>query len=373
MSSIAHLSSAHPRDDSRIFFKQCMGLIRNNFKVNLIVADGLGQERVDGINILDVGMPSGRVNRAVVKTNRIFRAALALNSDLYHLHDPELLPVGLALKRHGKRVIFDSHEDVPIQILSKPYLTPRILSYISSCYSLFENFSCSRFDGIIAATPFIRDKFLKINDRTIDICNYPIISEFMSCNDWIQKKNEVCYVGGVSSVRGARELITALAEVPSSIRLNLVGEISDPGFLSTLMGLPSWSRVDKWGILDRGGVREIYRRSLVGLVTLHPIRNYIDALPIKMFEYMSAGIPVVASSFPLWKKIVLGNNCGLCVDPLNPNEIASAITYLVSNPKEAMAMGDNGRRLVENQFNWQNEEVKLLKFYEHILSLKNRN
>jgi glycosyltransferase involved in cell wall biosynthesis len=373
MISVAHLTSAHPRYDPRIFLKQCKGLVDHGYKVSLVVADGKGRESVEGVDILDVGLLPGRINRILRTTERVFQAALDLKADLYHLHDPELIPAGLRLKRHGKRVIFDSHEDVPVQLLSKPYLNPWILRALSGGYAVFEKFACARFDGVVAATPFIRDKFLKINPRTVDVCNYPALEEFTPSDDWCKKRNEVCYVGGVSAVRGARELVMALAQVQTDVRLNLVGAFSDTDFRAELENTPGWSRINEFGVLDRNGVREVYARSCAGLVTLHPISNYLDALPIKMFEYMSAGIPVIASDFPLWRQIVLSADCGVCVDPLNPAAVAEAIDELGHNPARAQAMGHNGRMAVETRFNWKTEEAKLVAFYEQVLSPQKRS
>jgi len=134
-----------------------------------------------------------------------------------------------------------------------------------------------------------------------------------------------------------------------------------------MQALPGWQRVNVLGFLDRAGVRDVLGRSMAGLVTFHPAPNHIDSQPNKMFEYMSAGIPVIASDFPLWREIIAGNDCGLLVDPLNPAAIAEAIDYLISHPEEAERMGRNGRRAVEEQYNWEHEATKLIQFYEQIL------
>jgi glycosyltransferase involved in cell wall biosynthesis len=86
-----------------------------------------------------------------------------------------------------------------------------------------------------------------------------------------------------------------------------------------------------------------------------------------MFEYMSAGLPVIASNFPLWKEIVEGNKCGICVDPMDPKAIASAIQWMIDHPEEAEEMGKNGRRAVETKYNWANESKKLVGLYQRLI------
>lgn len=366
--SVAHLSSAHPRDDIRIFHKECKSLVAAGHRVSLVIGDNLGDACKDGVYIYDVRKSAGRLSRVLDTTSRVLRRAVSIDADIYHLHDPELLWVGLELKGRGKVVIFDSHEDVPVQLLNKPYLPPSVLRLLSWTYAAFERFVCGRLDGIIAATPFICRRFLEINPRTIDVCNYPILNEFHPCANWSGKADEVCYVGGLSPHRGIAEIVSAMALLPGTTRLNLAGGFSEPSFRDEVCASPGWLRVNELGVVDRDGVSRVYERSLAGLVTLHPIPNYVDALPIKMFEYMSAGLPVIASDFPLWRDIIAGNHCGLCVDPLDPGAIGEAVRSLVASPDRAQAMGENGRSAVISKYNWQNEETKLLEFYQGLLA-----
>lgn len=367
MISVVHLTSAHPRKDTRIFLKMCLSLARQGYEVIQIVADGKGDEICDGVQILDVGASKGRLDRIINAPKRVFTAAAHLNADLYHLHDPELIPIGLKLKRLGKRVVFDFHEDVPKQLLGKPYLNKAVLMTLSKSFAMFESYACKRFDGIIAATPFIRDKFLAIHPNTVDINNFPMLGELDTDMPWANKQAEVCYVGGIAKIRGITEVCQAMGMIQTSARLNLCGGFSEASLEQSVKAMPGWQQVNELGFVNRSGVREVLSHSVAGLVTFHPLPNHVDAQPNKMFEYMSAGIPVIASDFPLWREIIQGNDCGLLVDPLNPGAIAQAIDYLVSNPVEAQRMGANGHKAVNEYYNWAIEEEKLCNFYSFML------
>lgn len=337
-------------------------------EVVLVVADGLGDEVRGGISIADVGRPKGRIDRMFKATARVCSKAVELDADIYHLHDPELLPVGLKLKRCGKKVVFDAHEDVPKQILGKHYLHPWVRRILSWAFAHFERYACARFDGVVTATPYIRDKFLPINPRSVDVNNFPMIGELESAVPWSDKANEVCYVGGIAQIRGVKELVRAMEFTRTPARLNLVGAFAEAEVEAEVRTYPGWGKVHAFGVQDRPGVREVLGRSVAGVVTLHPISNYLDALPIKMFEYMSAGIPVIASDFDLWATIIEESKCGLCVDPMDPAAIASAIDRLVNHRDEAERMGRNGRQAVLSRYNWSREEVKLIEFYDQLLT-----
>jgi glycosyltransferase involved in cell wall biosynthesis len=365
---ICHLTSVHKRYDTRIFIKECKSLSKY-YEVNLVVADGKGDEIKNGINIYDVGKLDGRLNRMFKTTRMIFKKAVELNCDIYHLHDPELIPIGLKLKKLGKKVIFDAHEDFPKQLLGKSYLNKSFLKILSKAFGVFEKYACKKFDYIVTATQFIRDKFLKININSININNFPILSELSNKISQKTRKKEVCYIGDLTLNRGIKEIVKAM-EYTKNITLNLGGSFSEKDIENKVKNLKGWTKVKELGFLNRDGVAKVLANSKAGLVTLYPIINYQDALPVKMFEYMSAGLPVIASNFSLWETIIEGNNCGICVNPLDPKEIAKAIEYIMENPVEAGKMGKNGRKTVEEKYNWTKEENKLLEIYNQLIKKK---
>jgi len=363
MVTITHLTSAHPRYDTRIFLKECCSLAKN-YNVNLIVADGLGDETKQGISIYDVGIDKGRLGRILKTTQKVLEKAIALDSDIYHLHDPELIPVGLKLKKLGKKVIFDAHEDLPKQVMAKHYLnsfTKRILSFT---IAKAEVFALKKFDAVVGATPIIRDKFVSHKIKSVNINNFPILDELIEIAPSFSSAT-ICYIGLLYETRGIREIIQAVEEL--DVRLIIAGKFFDKNFEAEMRALKGWEKVDFRGFVNRDEVKEILQKSVAGLVTLHPTPSYIEAYPVKMFEYMSAGIAVISSNFPLYKKFVNGNKCGICVDPLNSKEIAQAISSLITNVNEAKKMGENGKKAVVEQYNWAIEEAKLFKLYEELI------
>lgn len=369
VAKVAHLTSVHSRYDARIFLKECCSL-SNRYNIHLLVADGKGNELCNNISIIDVGFFPGRKNRVINATKAIFNQALHVNADIYHLHDPELIPIGLKLKKYGKKVIFDAHEDFPKQILTKPYLPLILRKLISNCAMLGEHILLKKIDGIVSATPFINNKFIKTNNNIVNINNYPIIGELQSINSCERILGEVCYIGGISVERGIKEVLEALTLTKNNVSLTLAGKFHSPKLEQEITNDIGWQKTNFLGFLGRSEIKELLSTTQIGLVTLHPTISYLDSLPVKLFEYMCAGIPVIASDFPLWREIVLKHNCGLCVDPQDPKAIAKAIDYLIDNPDVAEKMGKNGFKAVQSEFNWQNEESKLLRFYEKLLGNK---
>ena len=361
------MTSVHLRYDTRIFVKMCSSLAKAGYDVSLIVADNKGYEEKNGVKIFDVGKPAGRLQRMLNTSALVYKRALQLDADVYHLHDPELLPYAYLLKLKGKKVIFDSHEDVPRDLFSKTYLPRWVLFWLSMIVESLEKVILKSLLVVIAATPHIKEILVKYNKNTFNINNFPIINElYISQNEFYHCKY-FCYVGDITTARGLIEVFEALQHVKNDTKLCLAGNFKDIS-IDKIKDASINNKIEYVGYVSREGIKNIFKQSIAGLVTFLPLPNHIDAQPNKMFEYMSAGLPVIASNFPLWKEIIEGNKCGICVDPMKPEEIAKAIDYLYEHPEEARQMGQNGQKAVYEKYNWNIEEKKLLNVYEKIMN-----
>lgn len=297
---------------------------------------------------------------------RCYAMAKQLDADLYHFHDPELIPYGLLLARSGKKVIFDAHEDLPAEIYTKDWIPMPARRVIANFAQRLEEEGAARFSAVVTATPSIANLFGDIAKRVAIINNYPLLDELApQAHADVSARDSVCYVGGISLIRGIKEIVQAIGKTHS--QLLLAGNFSSSVLRDEVMQYDGWSRVKEYGFVNREQVSEILTRSFSGLVTFYREPNSVNAQPNKMFEYMSAGVPVIASNFPLWREIIEGNQCGICVDQEDPEAIAVAIRYLHTHPQEVKRMGENGRKAVETKYRWDREEAKLITLYQNLL------
>lgn len=311
----------------------------------------------------------GRLARMTCQAWRAWRMAVYEDADLYHFHDPELIPAGVALRLRGKPVIYDVHESVSKQILSKRWI-PKVLRRITAgLYRLVEKSMGPTMTAIVAATPGVASYFS--DKKTTVIQNFPSISDLRSDDSMTANDREpfAIYVGGITAGRGAREMVQAMALLPESceLRLEMGGPVIPPALQDELLALRGANHTTMLGMLTQGQVAEKLSGASIGLCVLHPAPNYMDSYPTKLFEYMAAGLPVVASNFPFWRQFVEGVGSGVMVDPLNPQSIADGILEIINDPARAREMGAAGERAVREHYNWDAEAVKLIRLTETIL------
>lgn len=371
MIDIVHFSTVHPRDDSRIRAKMMSALSEKySGRVALFVQDGLGDERdpVAGYDVIDTGPRLRRIKRMSLGGWRMFRTILRSRPKVGHFHDPELIPWAVALRLFGIRMIYDVHEDYP-EAVSENYRLPRAArTILPPIVRLFEWASMPFFSAIVAVTPQIQQRFAKT--KTILVRNFPMVREFHEPADtpMRERPGEFAYIGTITRNRNIIGMIEAVgAAKDTNVALRLAGHFPVAADKEAAEALPAWDKVRFDGWVSRDGVADILANARAGLVVLKPVAHEMQTLPIKLFEYMAAGVPVISSDFPIWREIVDEAGCGLLVDPNSPEQIAEAMQWMLDNPEEAQLMGQRGHEAVLARFNWERESETLIQAYEKIL------
>jgi glycosyltransferase involved in cell wall biosynthesis len=365
---VCHLTSVHRYDDTRIYHKECHSLAKAGYETHLVAANAPNGIK-DGIHLHGIDFnQTNRFNRMTMLVRAIYLKAREIDAQLYHIHDPELIPASIFLKLAGKKIIYDVHEDVPQQILSKDYLADYRL-WVSTAFQLFEKFSVKLFNFIIPATEPIAQRFMLLSDNVMSVKNYAI---FQNLNHLSHKrynntdKLKIIFVGSIYSERGIEEVMQALNMLPHvPLEFKLYGR-GEEDYLSRLKAMDKLGRLEYLGYLPSLNVINKIAEFDIGFIYDHPLKRHMEGLPVKLFEYMAAGVPIIAPDYPYWKEIIEGNNCGLCIKPRDPKAFANAVEYL-NDPEIRELMGENGRKAIINKYNWEKESQKLLSIYEAIL------
>lgn len=366
---IVHLTSVHYRYDTRIFLKECSSLSSKGNDVSLIVADGLGDEVKDGIRVYDVGGSKNRFQRILFSSLKVVRNANRLRADIYHLHDPELLLYVYLLKLKGRKVIFDMHENLPKQILSKIYLKPPFNRILSSGVSIFQQCVLKSIPVVFAEDSYQQD-FRGVK-KCATVLNFPVLSKIAAITAKPSHVFSIGYMGEISKERGAvliLEIAQQLRSEGKDIHVLFVGPVREEVSESSVYGVAT--REGWASYTGRVTPEEAWMKiggCTVGSAVLYPSPNFVDSYPTKLFEYMALGIPVIVSDFPINRKIIDESRCGILVNPGNNVEVREAIRFLYENRSESEKMGERGKIYVADHFSWDSEFRKLLSLYKETI------
>lgn len=366
MVKVCHMTSVHNSNDVRIFKKECTSLAKDGYDTYL-VAPGENREE-NGVHVIGVGQSSGgRILRMTALSKKVYKTALAVDADIYHVHDPELLPYGVKLKRKGRQVVFDSHENTLEQIREKAWIPRYIRGAVSYVYKIYARRAFAEYDWLISVTPSICDSLRRCNKNVVQITNYPIINE--SATDKPKEKDRtLCFTGGVNADWCLKEVIQALDRL-NDVSMTLCGP-PDNDYLKSLELLPAWNKVNYRGRVTHSEAESVQSSAVIGMAVHVYSQNYCGKVgtlgSTKLYEYMLSGIPVICTNFDLWRETIRKYQCGICVEPNDITAIAEAIRYLLENPDIAAQMGKNGAYAVMEEYNWGTQESVLFDLYDTI-------
>lgn len=366
--SICHLSSAHADGDVRIFHKECVTLAEAGFKVSLVITNTTTRVE-DGVNIVSFPREeNARLKRMTKTVYQTFKVAKKINADAYHFHDPELMFVGILLRLKGKKVSYDVHEDVPKQILDKKWLGPKWVRYIISLgFRFFQWFSCLFFYHIFTATPEISKRFN--SKKTSTLYNYPIIKYLQEApeSDYNKTVPSVIYAGGLTALRGIKELILAIGKLEGKVELWLIGPWESETFQKECEGLAEYKHTVYFGKIPLKKVYEYYKIADIGAHTVYPSDRHLIGIPTKILECMGIGMPVILTDGEYWRSF-FGDTVRF-VDALDPQDMANHIQDLVDHPEQTQKMASSGKKFIIEKCSWEAEGKKLIKPY---LNLSNK-
>lgn len=368
---ICHVTSVHSTEDVRILKKECLSLAKkDNYLISLV---GPGDSRIyNKVNIIGLGaIPSSRVKRMTEFAKKIVEKAIDLDADIYHLHDPELLRYALRFKSLGKKVIFDSHENVLDSIDDKVYMPVLLRKAFKIYYRIIQNRVFPKLNGIIVVSPQMIDQYEKYNDNLALVTNFPIVNKNESVNKTEPPvKGRFIFAGGITEQWSHREIINAMDKI-DGVEYYLFGT-ADEGYLNELKKLNGWKKVHYGGKISFEAVQAELKKAQAVFALLKPSKNsfYMQGTlgNTKLFEAMENGKPVIATGFVLWKDVIESNECGVCVDLNKETSIEDAIRGVLRFPDEKIEkMGINGRKAISEKYNWLEAEKNLYNLYQKIV------
>ena len=371
MARICHVTSAHNVEDVRIFEKECVSLAKRCDYEVYIAGPGTGEYVSKNVRMVGCGeRPQSRTERMLKYAGNVVDKALELDADIYHIHDPELLRYAFKLKTAGKKVVFDSHENVLDSIEEKRYIPKPFRKLVKSYYSRIQRRILPKLDAVVVVSPQMVPDMERFNENVYLIGNYPIIKDTpnKTCGKCI--RGRIIFAGGISEQWSHREIIEAIENI-EGVEYHLFGSGSQ-GYLDELKSLPGWKKTVYHGRVDFDLVQNELENAHFCMALLKPGRNTFGTEGTlgntKLFEAMEKGKPIIATNFTLWKDIVEKKGCGLLVNPGDKEEIISAIKSIMSMDEvELKSMGDRGRKAVKEKYNWRNCEEVLYGMYDKLI------
>lgn len=371
---VVHLSTVHHPHDTRILYRECVSLKDNGYDVTLLVCSDK-PINVDGVNIVTFPPPKNRSMRMSLTAYQFLKKAIELDADIYHFHDPELIPWMLLLKIFKqKKIIFDVHENIIGSLTDRDWIPKPLLHVILNSAKIFLPIIMRPFNIIFAERSY-SNIYPWVKDYEV-ICNFPKTKNFPKRNLEKYPVFSVVYIGGITIPRGVIEMLDALQILQNrniNVDFYLIGKVSLPKnvTLEKLIEERSLKNVKFYSYTPQPEAMEIIARCHLGLAILHPVANYLISYPTKIFEYMGCGIPFITSDFPLYQQIIDKWQCGLTTNPQDAKQLADKIEALTKEPEKLLDMGARGGQAVDSEYSWVFEETKLLSLYQKLFPQSN--
>jgi glycosyltransferase involved in cell wall biosynthesis len=371
---ICHISTAHPANDVRIFYRECGSLAAIGCQTHLVIP-AEASCTIGGVHVHAIPKVKGRLARMFLLPWRALFAALRTRANIYHYHDPELMVVGFVLRWvFLKRVVFDVHEAVARQIRTKEWLPPWSRGIVAAIYRIAEKVFTVGQMLVVANEPSQGDYPAGV----VLVRNYPLIdTERLRMAEQKWPKSEIpllIYIGSLDMNRGAFvyiELARRLSDAGRDFTLQIIGTYA-PGLREQMVDRIQQYRLQgRVCLVDRipyEQAMEIVSKAWIGLCLFLPSPHNVTSLSTKLLEYMMNGVPVLASNFPFWRPYIEETGAGQMVDPSDIDAVHRACDGMLQDPSRLDMMRECGLRAVQTKYNWSTEFQSLLRCYESLLN-----
>jgi glycosyltransferase involved in cell wall biosynthesis len=365
------VSAVRPARDVRTFHREARSLAAAGWEVSVVGRDPGPQATVDGIRILPLARAQG-IGRALGQA-RALRLALATRAEVYAIADVELLPLALLLKRTGRAVLYDCIEDYPAYMDLKPWMPRRLRPLARRSVAAVERFVAPRLDAVLTADDATAARLRSWGARVSVLHNFPRRDEFAPAAPGEPRAHDVLYHGSlpVYHLLAIARIAGRLARRCPAARWTVVGEPDSASaraaFEQALGREGGEGRVRLHPRVPFPQVAAILRGARTGVVPLPDVPKFRTNVPMKLFEYLAAGVPAVASDLPPTRALLAGAEAALLVPPGDHDAFAEALESLLCDQARAARLARRGREAVEERFHWEREERTLVAVYARLL------
>lgn len=363
---IVHLTTVHHPRDPRISHKQIPTLEENGFETTLVVS-GRPEQIPSSLSTVSLSPARSRFQRLMLQGS-VYRKALALDADAYHVHDPELIPLAFGLRAAtGAVVVYDMHEDY----CGRQELTGRLLRGL-------ERWCFSWVDHVIVAEQKYESILVGESVPYTFVGNYyKPYEEEPSPLPSTSPPWHLLYTGSIANHRGLSTMLrlaARLKEMGRSDVMTLVGiyrraeeRRRAERFIREKGIEPLVQRIGWTDYVPASEMGPFYREADVGLALFEPTPNHKKSLLTKFYEYLHYGLPIICSNFPLWREFVEENDCGAVVPPGDPDAVLEVLDQWRERPERYRTCAQNARSAA-SRYRWEKMGERLVRLYRDLLA-----
>lgn len=382
MTTFCMLTSKHSPFDDRIYYKEILSLAKRCSRIVIVAPENDGNTQIHeaGIEVVSLRKTDSLLSRVLVILQAIF-TVVKFRPQICHFHDYELifaLPFLRILTR--SKLIYDVHEVYP-EMIEESKRFPRILRpFLSKLVDFLEKKLSRLAHYIITTDENISMRFTGISRNVCTIFNYPRLSMFIpddnkvaQLRDHYEKRVPIIYVGGMDENKGLFQMIRAMEILKSrrpDIILLLVGPMNmnlQKRVNREIKERKIQDHIEIIGSVPHIDVVNYISVAKIGLIVNLPTKKWHKNIPIKQFEYMACGVPVLGANLPPIASYVTAAGCGRIFDSTSVEALASGVIEILHDDTEWKRMAEAGKRAVQCLWNWDKMEMRLFDVYGRLL------